>query len=40
LDGHSRPAKDGSSAENVAIIEYNVHELNVSRGTNRGSAGW
>jgi len=36
LDGHSRSAKNGGSAENVGIFYDYVHDLIVTRGANRG----
>jgi len=40
LDGHSRSAKDGSSAENIRIFDDDSHEGIVSRahGTERSES--
>jgi hypothetical protein len=35
LDGHSRPAKNRGSAENVRIFDDHVHDLIVSRADGR-----
>ena len=47
LDGHSRSAKDGSSAENIRIFDDYAHEGIViharlwgARGRQRGASGW